>query len=243
MVMVIGGRVFGYSDAPIERDDIEMTLSAVVPTALLVANPEVIVKPLFAPTRYEDRVKLDGFDFTSRTERLTPIEQANGKVKFLLQGSRLKRVKVIVPNLGAPDYIGRGADDHTMRTVTLTLDQINAHKHLILQREGERPFMVAIPPLETKPPKPIQATERVVVNADEVVIEGDGLSELESIKYKDRSIPFAVAKSGTSATLTGLRLLGVTEVAMTRTLDLKFKKGKGSVRLDIVNSKVEHVNK
>ncbi|HEX5736484.1 MAG TPA: hypothetical protein VF131_26875 [Blastocatellia bacterium] len=255
LVMVIGGKVFGYSDAPLQRDKEKRTLSAVVPTALLIASPEIIVKPLFAPIRkvcpgdpprpcrYEARTRLDGFDFLSRTERLTPIEQDKEKVMFLLQGNRLNDIQVIVPKLGKPENIGgRTADQDTLRTVTLTLDQIKAHKHLVLQRYGERPFMVAIPSIEIKPPKPIQATERVVVNADEVVLEGDGLGELEGAKYKDRKL--TVQKKDGVVTLTGLRLQGVTEVAMTRTIDLTFKNGKtGTVKIDIVNSKVEQVSK
>jgi hypothetical protein len=94
---------------------------------------------------------------------------------------------------------------------------------------------------EPKPVKPPEATERVTINADEAVIEGDKMDELVSVKFRDLSIPFIPAKSGKSVTLTRLRALGITETASTRTLDLKFKKGSASVKLEVVSSKVETI--
>src|SRR6266849_2771334 len=45
LVFLIGGKVFGYADAPIRRNGNE--LSVIVPTAFLIANPVVSIRALF----------------------------------------------------------------------------------------------------------------------------------------------------------------------------------------------------
>ena len=239
LLMIIGGKAYGYSDAPVLKNG--DTLSVVVPTASLIANPEVTIKPVFAPDRYEDSDTLPGFTASSRGERLTLLEKNGTTITFLLNGSRLSSARVLIPTNVTLGYIGRPQDRDTMRTITLTSTHLSNNKFLVLQRQGERPFLIPLPPLEPKPVKSPEAKERVTVNAEEAIIEGDNMGELVSVKFRDTAVPFIPAKDGKSVTLTRLRSLGVTDTAATRTLELQFKKGKASVKLEIVSSKIETI--
>jgi hypothetical protein len=50
--MVVGSKVFGHKDAPIQRDAKCNTLTALIPTSLLMANPEITVETLFHNDNY-----------------------------------------------------------------------------------------------------------------------------------------------------------------------------------------------
>jgi len=238
----IGGLVFGYSDAPLIKNG--ATLSAVVPTSWLIAHPEVAVKPLFAPVNYKAPVvKVDVLTHLSQNERLVVLEQSRTWAKFLLYGNRLKDVSVLHPIGATVHPIGRPEDEYTLRMIHLSADQIRSHKNLVIQRSGERPILVPIPPVEFKDVKESKPTERLPVNADEVVIEGEGLKDLQEVTYNGRSIPFEPSPDGRTVRLKNLRAHGVTSTATIKMLEFTFKASKANVRLEVVNRKVENVPK
>jgi hypothetical protein len=248
LVFVIGQRVFGYSDAPLLR--MNDYLSAIVPTALIVANPLLTVQTLFPLEGCSDRGRIPGFQTLSQTERLLVLEQGKDLVKFLLYGNRLKDAEVISPFGVTLQRIGGKAEDgDTLLLVELNNDQLKSNKALLVQRKGERPFLVPIPALETKEIKkaePPKARERVTVGADEVMVDGDGMKELEKVNLKGQKValPFQIAEDGKSVKLKNLRAFGVTSIATTQTLVFAFKSGKPvEVSLEIVNTKVETVAK
>lgn len=254
LVLVVGNRVFGYSDAPIQRDDKSRSLIAVVPTSLLVANPKLIVKALFQRIKNEASIDITGkFGpvvsntqyMLSQTERLIPLGKSEGSFKFVLYGNRLKNIKVLEPKgVKDPESIGSPpVDEYTVKLVELKPEQIEGRKYLLLSREGERPFLVEIPS-EANASKPgPKATERITVGADEVVIEGEGLKDLDKVTFKGKVLPITKAEDGKSVRVKGLSLNGVTAVATTQSLDLWFKDRKTPVKLEIVNNKVETVSK
>jgi hypothetical protein len=189
LVLVIGNRVFGYSDAPIQRDAKSLSLSAVVPTALLVANPKLVVKSLFQRRNHEVSIDITGkFGpagsntqyLLSQTERLIPLGKSDDSFKFVLYGNRLKDIKILEPKgVKDPQSIGvPPVDEYTVKLIELKPEQIVGRKYLLLWRAGEHPFLVEIP-AEAKADKPgLKAIERVTVGADEVVVEGEGLKDL-----------------------------------------------------------------
>jgi len=91
----LGNRVFGYRDAAFLPDD-GTSLRAIVPTALLLANPAVTVKPLFAPDEYAAQGNLS-VDAVRQPERVALLEQGKDTSTFLLYGSRLAQAKILSP--------------------------------------------------------------------------------------------------------------------------------------------------
>lgn len=242
-VLVIGGKVFGYSDAPIVRN--ERSFVAVVPTALIQANPSVQVTALLAPAAYRASRIIDGVTPRSRTERLVALGEAGGDTRLLLYGSRLRSAKVLVPAGAAlADVAGTHPDDaDSFRLVTVKTESLKGLKHLVLQRTRERPIFVALPTGEApKKPEP-KPRERIVVNGDAAVFDSDGLAELTGVTFKNKALTTSMANDKKSVTVSGLRAAEVTAAAGTVTLDFAFGDTKVPVKLEIVTARVETVAK
>jgi len=86
--------------------------------------------------------------------------------------------------------------------------------------------------------------ERVTVGADEAVVVGDDLGKVQKVMFQKQELT-NVEKSddGKSLKIKGLAAAGVTSVAKTQSIDLILPSGKVTVKLEVVNSKVENVTK
>jgi hypothetical protein len=240
-VMVIGSRVFGYSDAPIKREG--DTLSAVVPNSLLSSGPEVKVQTLF-PRKGCISEPVTTLKPIS-PERLAVLERGDGATRFLLSGKDLKGIRVVSPVGAMVQEIGFPSDPDTLVSLTLTAEQLKTNKQVMLQRNGKSPFLVSIPDLDPKKPDPPKARERITIDADEAVIDGDGMKDLVKVSFKKFEITSKeIAGDGKSVRLSGLRALGITSTAASQPLVLEFKSGaKTTVTLEVVSTKVETVSK
>jgi hypothetical protein len=249
IVFVIGERVFGFSDAPLQRNG--NYLSFVAPTALLVANTEITVQTLFPAEYCMNTATIPAFQPPSQTERLTLLEQGEKTVKFLLYGTRLSGLTVLAPAhskkmVVTVTPVGNPSDADRLLLVEMDVRHLKTHKNLLVQRPNERPFLIPIPLLEpAKKPEPPKAQERITVGADEVVIVGEGLKDVAKVFFKKRQFdPGNVerADDGKSLRLSGLTGLGVTSTAATQPIVLEFKSGaKVTVNVEVVSSKVETV--
>ncbi len=235
-VIVIGSRVFGYSDAPIVRK--ADTLSAVVPNALLNTGPDVRVRTLF-PQKGCISEPVAALKPIS-PERLAVLERGDGVTKFLLSGKGLQGIQVVSPIGAVIQPIGYPSDPDSLVSLALTADQLKTNKQVMLQRRNQRPFLVAIPDLDAKKPDPPKARERVTVDADEAVIDGDGMKELVKATFKKLEITSKeIAGDGKSVRLSGLRALGITSTAASQPLVLEFKSGaRTTVTLEVVAGKL-----
>lgn len=251
LIMVIGGRAFGYSDAPIIRR--ENTLTAVVPTALITANPVVIVKHLFAPRGYSACRRIVGLDPFSQPERMVLLEQgkdANGQafLKFLLYGSRLKNITIISPDPTTatvdPAWYPEYAD--SLRLIMLKMGSVKAGSQLVFQRSDEkganveRPLIVPIPVVEAAPAKGVIAKERVTLNADQVLVSGEGLDKVTRVTFQGTELPKLTTFDGwKTAVVTGLRAAHASTTATTQVLKFWFPDKEIDVTIEVVSSKVE----
>ncbi|HEU4768817.1 MAG TPA: hypothetical protein VFS77_15645, partial [Pyrinomonadaceae bacterium] len=244
IVFVIGQRVFGFPDAPIQRNGNDLTFLA--PTALLAANPVVTVQTLFPPEHCLASAEIANMlPPPNQTERLALLEHGDPIVKFLLYGTRLTGLQVLAPavNIGP---LPNNSDDRIL-LVEIDARQLKTHKHLLVQRPtDERPFLIPIPSLEQpKKPDPPKALERITVDANEAVIIGEGLKDVARVFFRTTSLdPSQVqpADDGKSLRLIGLARLGVTATAATQAFVLEFKSGaRVPVNIEVVDSKIESV--
>ncbi len=277
LVLVIGGKVFGYADAPILAQSLsdKTTLSIALPTSFLLSNPEVTVKPLMADDRFCgdpsqsdlcDKVTL--FDPSAELERLVLLEQGSSRVKYLLFGRSLDRLSVIQPT-ALPDSsgpaqtsrpkastttppptarieltdIGSAEDKKTVRLLSVDADLAKTLKQIVFQRNGERPFLVAVPALPSadQPKSDPKFQERVTVGADEAVVVGDDMAKVTKVLFQGKELNKSL--EGKSLRIKGLNAAGVTATASTQSIDLVSATGKVTVKLEVVNSKIESVQK
>jgi hypothetical protein len=245
LVIVAGGKVYGYSDAPIERDLNKGTLSAVIPTAVLAAQPEVTVTWLFADPRLAVRHQVHEFSRASRTEQLILLEQGSSWAKFLLYGSRLSQATVLHPEGVKMLPFGRPEDAGSLRMLEMTADQIKSHRRIAVSRPGERPMLIEVPAVEFKAgaKKELKAKERIVVGSDEAVFEGEGLDKLKQVLFRKLPVPFEAAKDGKSVRLKNLKALGVTSSAVAQDLVFTFEAAQTPVSVEVVSAKLETVGR
>lgn len=227
LVFIIGGRVFGYSDAPVRREvenpgaaNEAVYLSAVVPTALLLANPELKVQALITDQCSVSRTLAD-LPIAGQKIRLVLLERSGGNVRFLAYGN-VSGLDVIspTPTDWRPIDSSNNASPYVL---SLTSGQVTDNKFVFFKRKNEDAFLVAMPELAPAQPAPPKAKDTLTVNEDEAVIVGDGLKDVASVTYKDQDVRFTPENEGKSLRLTGLRALGATATASPKTFVLKFK--------------------
>jgi hypothetical protein len=242
LTLVIGGKVFGYNDAPIRKDG--NTLSVVLPTSFLIANPEVIVKPLLVNPQFF--VKTSIFPSATEIERAVLLQQSSKVATYLFFGRKLTNIKVVEPKITLKS-VGTGESDDSLKQFELPIAAAKSLKEIVLQRPGERPFAIAMPALVTidqTKPQPLKFQERVTVGADDAVIVGDGLNTISKVQYQKKDLTVVKSGDGKSITIKGLTAVGATGSARTVDIDLVPAAGKATtIKLEVVSSKVETVTK
>jgi hypothetical protein len=241
LVLVVGTNVFGYRDAPFYPSDDKTTIRAIVPTALLMANPTLLVRPLFAEPRYFAIFPLNYSPY-GQMERIVLLEKGKEASTYLLFGSRLDDARII-----SPEHVELkpGPDKATMRLFNLKAEQVEAVKQILIQRGTERPFLVALAAKEPAADAPekagqddgtadgsgdaakptVKAKALVPVDSDQATFIGTNLSSLTKVLFGDKSIPFVVAKDGKSVVVNKLKANQVTAKAASPELKFVFKAG------------------
>lgn len=253
VLLDVGHKVFGLSDSPVKRDAAAHTITAIVPTALLVAGRGVRAFQLFwtAPDPdgllegaakehnecFTSFVPLDGFDIDAPAEKLVLLSvSAKGDATYLLYGNGLSKATVL-----SPDHVVRSKLDKTpedrMFLLTVPKADMATTKKLVLQMEdGRRPLVLDIPQPDQKPPK-VALDSPVIVNTNQIDVPVDRIEDLVSVKMGDKKLQLIKTKD--SARLTNLRADGVTDQQKTTELVFEFGDGtKVTVKLDVVAQRV-----
>jgi hypothetical protein len=234
LVFIIGGKVFGYADAPIRRNDNE--LSVILPTAFLIANPVVSIKALFTDDSYWEKAQLQLSEFTPGAlgPKMALLDQGTDSARFLLYGNGVDQAEVVAPAGVKSDAFGNPASPN-VRSITLKKEQIKAQKQLALQMKNGLLFLVPVPSVEfadtVKPP--IKAIGPVVVGADEVIFQGEGFGDLQKVVFDGIELKLRKQADGKRLWVKGLRAAGVTAEPKMQTLDFYFKSGKTPVTLTV----------
>lgn len=236
LVLVIGGKVFGYSDAPLVRED--KVLSAVVPTAFLAANPLISVRSVLTDDRYwhDAQLVLPEFAGGGSVPKLAVLATASNSATFLLYGGDIQGDwKVISPQGARLDRFGADRQSE-LHTITLDKNQLKNQKQIAL--EGPKGFSVQIPvpsidlPDSAKPS--ITPLRAVTVASDEAVFKGQGLNDVQKVVFNGIELKLRKQADGKAICLKGLKAAGVTAEAKQQSLDFYFNSGKQNVSFAVV---------
>jgi hypothetical protein len=241
LTLVVGGKVLGYSDAPIRREG--DTLSVVLPTSFLVANPVITVKPLLVDDRFFATTSI--VPAGTEAERLVLLQQGTKLATYLLFGRELDHVVAVSPKIPLHS-VGTGEADDSLRQIEIPIATAKSLKEIILQRDKERPFIVAVPAAAAtdQAKQTLKFQESVTVGADEAVVIGDGLSSISKAQFQKKDLVVVKSGDGKPITLKGLAAAGATASARTVDIDLIPAAGKATtIKLVVVNSKVETTSK
>jgi len=255
--LVIGGQVYGYSDAPIERECPRNTnscvLSVTLPAAVLAANPLVRVTALM--------VDDDGIEPGSRAFNLFPEKLEQEKLVFLTQdkdsatyllfGHNLTELEVVWPpaSSGAQVLTTTGAD--SPKLLKLPLGFAKQSSTLILKRSVGQPFMVG---LSAPPASEVSATaaaaetknapkfqERIVMGTDEATITGGAVSSIQAVLFNGKKLNTELTANGLK--VKGLVAAGISTAPTTHEITLVTPAGTSTIPLEVVTGKVEVIQK
>lgn len=238
LVVVIGSRVFGYSELKRRWDPTKRVneLSVVIPTKELAANPELSIQRLFPDRKCRmTPVSIASSLPPSQSVKLVLLERGARRSKFLLSGNGLKGIKVLSPEGVDPTDIGGAGEEDKLKEISLTAAQLSTHTDLLLQRSGGRPFLVKIPEPAPRKPDPPKVKGAVKLNSQTLLIEGVGLGDLEKVTFDGKEVPFEPLSSR-RIRLKGLKDLGVTTETTTQTLLFRYKSGEEKeVEVEVVD--------
>jgi hypothetical protein len=254
VLLDIGHKVFGLADTVVKRDSTATapTITAIVPTALLVAARKVRAFRMFWTNPDDDSSgrprsdcfdkseNLSDFDFDSAVERLMLVSvDADGKATYLLYGNGLKDVKILVPKdtkdakVAHVDNVGQDR----IAMIEITKDGLKQTKKLVLQKaDKERPLVLDLPQPDGAGPK-VSLDSPVIQNTDEMDVSIDKVEDLVSVKMGEKELKYTPGKD--MIRLKNLRADGVTSQQKTQELIFEFKdKTKVKVKLEVVAARV-----
>jgi hypothetical protein len=267
-VLLIGGKVFGYADAPIDRicnsDARTCVLSVALPTAFLAASPAVTVKALMLDEDGAVQGELKAnrtftvFPQSAVQEKLVYLTRDEKTATYLLYGHDLNQVKIVWParNVDSacpPDRLclqplNPSSDDGSLKLIKLPLDFAKDAGSLILQRPApaDRPFVLAVPAppandggaAATSKKQDPKFQERIVVGSDEAAIVGDNLNAITAVQFGAK--PLTIGKrTANLIKLSGLAAAGASASAKTQDITLVSLAGSSKIKLEVVTNKVE----
>ena len=272
-VLLIGGKVFGYSDAPIDRicNSAAGTcvLSAALPTALLVSSPVVTVKALMLDEDGAVQSELKAnhtftvFPQSVVQEKLVYLTRDEKTATYLFYGQELNRLKVIWPARNADSAcpadqlclrpLNPSSDDGSLKLIRLPLDFAKDASSLVLQRTApaDHPFVVAVP---APPPNDGAAAasdqKKQSPKFQERIVVG---SDEATIVGDNLTAITAVQFGGKPLTmgkrtanlikLSGLAAAGASATAKTQDITLVSLAGSSKIKLEVVTNKVEIMQK
>ncbi len=268
-VLLIAGKVFGYSDAPIDRhcDAAAGTcvLSVALPTGLLAANPFISVKDLMMDESGMTQSALAA----NRTFALHPQSDVPDKLVFvtsdattatyLVYGHDLDQTRILWParnvDTACPasqlclEPLNSSAQDNSLKLLKLPADFVKEPASLVVQRTGANrvPFVLAVPAIPSEAPAAGTAAtsagpkfqQRVVVGSDEATLVGDKLDSIVSASFSGKPLSLS-SKTAGSLKISGLAAAGATSIARTDDIVFVNQAGKPTkVPLEVVSSRVE----
>jgi hypothetical protein len=234
LIMVIAGKAYGYSDAPIQRAD--KVLRVVVPTATLLANPTITTTSPFAPVSFWKPGQIVAGSYAQGTQspKIGLLEQTDSGLEYLVYGPSLKDAMVIAPS-GMSFSALPGDTSDSLRVITLTPTQAKSEKAIVFMTSNNLRFSLALPkadiPDENKYKlKPLKA---VTIGDDEVIFQGESLTDLQKVLFNSAELKLRKQSDGKMVWISGLRASGATSDAKTQTLEFDFKSGKVNFSLSV----------
>lgn len=246
--VVVGGRVFGLSDAPVERcgllppapsgtrthtlvrrcadsRDGTATFKVVLPSNLLLGVTQVEVKPLFWKEAYTARAPTDVFRASATSDKAVLLEQSATGASYMLFGNRLTAAEILSPSgtSWAPVHDIPWSD--TLRTFVVA----DKNTKQIVFRKGreERPIILTLPAPAAPDAKPaLDVKGSLVVGMEEATVQGDNLDKLRKVRFNDTEVRFSLSRDKKSVTLSGLAAARVTAAPQEQELEFEFEDGK-----------------
>jgi hypothetical protein len=249
LLLAIGGKVFGLRDAPVRREQGASgpILTATVPTALLISNPQVrVFLPFWSDMDgngshcYDASYPLtDLFGPDSGTERLVLVSlDASGNAVYILYGNGLEHARLLVPDHDATLETVDNVTGGRIRILRIKKSALQITKKIVLQKEDtERPVLLDLPDAKPVPPK-VSVDSPVIQNTNELDVSAEQAVDVTAVKLDDKVLQWrSVDKS--KIRLLNLKADGVTNEQKTREITIEYKNGvKATLKFEVVAARI-----
>lgn len=212
-VVVIGNRVYGFSDAPVVKRlfPTYMEVTLVAPTRSVYDAGKVVVKKLFWGP--EHRAEMTADNFGSRPDDFTAVKvivlsSGDDGTRLAITGSGFgaaTRVFVdgtpLAPGGALPSGVTFSANDPTLLTLFLPKDVAKVTKQIAVSQGTAAPVIIPVTAPAPAPPKPKVDSIVPVDVGDEVytTVTGSNLGSVEKVVFQGQALKFKnVAENGTS---------------------------------------------
>jgi hypothetical protein len=249
LLLVIGGKVFGLRDAPVQRQSGTdgPIITVTVPTALLISNPQVrVFLPFWSNVEstgtqnFDSSYPLDtlfGLDSTVDHITLVSLDQ-DGNGTYLLYGNGLEKAKILMPDTGVTLQAIDNVPQGRLRLVKITKAALQTTKKVVLQKDDkQRPLLLDIPDAKPTPPK-VSVDSPVIVGSTELDLSAEQANDIASVKLGDKSLQWKPVDKSTIRLL-NLKADGVTNEQKTREIAIEYKNGvKVTLKIDVVAARI-----
>jgi hypothetical protein len=248
LLLAIGGRVFGLKDAVVKRESGRAgpIITAIVPTALLILNPEVRVFQPFWSDRdgrglhcRDASYSITGFGQDSTIERLILVSvDKDGNAVYLLYGNGLDKAKLLVPDTDASLEQVDNITGGRIRLLKIKKSALLITKKIVLQKaDKQRPLVLDLPDAKATPPK-ASVDSPVIQNTAELDLSVEQANDVTAVKLDDKVLKYKPVDKSTIRLL-NLKVDGVTNEQKTREITIEYRNGaKVTVKLEVVAARI-----
>ena len=230
LIAIVGNKVFGLRDAPFSaRTDTHLSL--LVPTDLLRANREILIKRLFTSKAYADKAIVDVNSVLPTVTQAIALGSTAAGTKIALIGSGLFELHPVLPSDATPESF-----NGTAAIITIPNNEMDGLKQIVLKDQNGTLIMVSAPSTSDGPSiDPLPAIQ--AKGSTTIKVTGKGLNGLQSVTYKGQSVKI-LKKDKESVTLE----LPAAVLAQAGTPNLQFvfeKNSKVDYSLSVFNQKLQ----
>jgi len=188
IVVLLGGKAFGLSDAPFKSaSDREVVFLA--PKDLVRVSRQLTVRRLFLKSfvKTYDVPAMSDFAISG----LSVVSSNKNETKYALLGSGLDGASIVPQPKDGVKITTNG----TAAFFSLSADQVDGLKQLVVEHDTDSPVLVSIPDSKPSSTKPQLAAHDPISPGTGVTytITGTMLDSVASIQYLSKQLPFSLA--------------------------------------------------
>ena len=188
LIVLLGGKAFGLSDAPF-KSVTDKNVAFLAPKDLVRASRRLLVRRLFLKSIARTYEVPPMSDFA--VSGLSVVSSNKTETKYALLGTALNGAS-IVPQPKSDVTITKNG---TAAFFTLSADQVDGLKQLVVEHGTDSPVLVSVPDTKPTSTKPQLATHDPINAGTGVTytITGTMLDSVSSIKYLNKELPFSLS--------------------------------------------------
>ena len=195
LVALVGNRVFGYRDAPMQS--VTPNLTFLAPLDLVRGSPKVEVKRVFFGDPFRNDATIT-FPAPAAIDKALVVSQSDDEVKLALTGSGLAGLKSVVP---PSDQVKFDTATDIGAVVSIQRGGLKNVKQIVFESPAGELLMVAAPDLSGGGPQLQPHTAIKAGAAASITVTGSGLADFDHVECQGKKLSAVLANDRKSVTI------------------------------------------